>query len=211
MMINSEKAVFIDTNVLFYASNFKKYDILNWLNSVYPQIIVHEDVWKEVRTQHNQKLIQPFLTDGTWRLFETAEFSSISLEVYNTRKEAITTAFLKMNRYRRQQGLRVKNTADLGEIAILATCLMLNTGLICSNDFDIRTVIEQEHYSIFDESLAQEKLIQQDSVADFCVKAYQNQVANRKAVRTFYKAVVGTSDYAQQQLDYFDQRLLKSK
>lgn len=211
MMTNSEAGMFIDTNIIFYASNFERYDVFAWLNAVYPQIIVHEAVLSEVRTTADRLKVQQYLMDGTWRLFEASSLSPVFRTVYNTRKDEITQAFLRLATNRREQGLTAKNTANIGEISILAACLMLNVGVICSNDFDVRTIVAQEQLTVFDDGLAQEKLIQQESVADFCVKVYQRKVATRKAVRTFYKAIIGISEHAQKQLELFDQRLAESR
>ncbi len=49
-----------------------------------------------------------------------------------------------MNQHRAEQGKRVKYITDTGEIAILAVCLLEDAQLICSNDADIGTVVEQE-------------------------------------------------------------------
>lgn len=83
-----------------------------------------------------------------------------------------------MNLQRIAEGKRPKSVSNLGEIATIAACLMINAGIICSNDFDIRTVVVTEDYRISLEDT--DELITQDSAEDFCVHCIIHNVASRK-------------------------------
>ncbi len=93
-----------------------------------------------------------------------------------------------MNLQRIAAGKRPKTVSNLGEIATIAACLMINAGIICSNDFDIRTVVVLEDYRISLED--KDELISQDSAEDFCVYCVQQNVVSRKLVRNFYKTII---------------------
>ena len=114
--------------------------------------------------------------------------SPIEQEIYQQRLTDVKDAFHRMNLQRIAAGKRPKTVSNLGEIATIAACLMINAGIICSNDFDIRTVVVLEDYRISLED--KDELISQDSAEDFCVYCVQQNVVSRKLVRNFYKMII---------------------
>lgn len=114
--------------------------------------------------------------------------SPIEQEIYQQRLTDVKDAFHLMNLQRIAAVKRPKTVSNLGEIATIAACLMINAGIICSNDFDIRTVVVLEDYRISLED--KDELISQDSAEDFCVYCVQQNVVSRKLVRNFYKTII---------------------
>lgn len=128
-------------------------------------------------------------------------------EIYRNRLADVREAFREMNLTRIEEGKQAKTVSNIGEIATITACLMINARVICSNDFDIRTVVNQEDYRVLIDD--QDVLIIQDSAEDFCVYCYQNKIASRKNVRTFYKSIIFESRQRQIKLKQIDKRLDK--
>lgn len=87
------------------------------------------------------------------------------------------SAFNEMRLKSISEGARLKTTTDLGEIETIVACMMIHAQIICSNDFDIRSIIEQENYCISTDEA--DRSIIQDSAEDFCVYCCQNKIAKK--------------------------------
>ncbi len=56
MMSNSIQKVFIDSNMLIFAVDFQKNNILEWMNLLYDDIYIHIEVYNELLTSSIKKL-----------------------------------------------------------------------------------------------------------------------------------------------------------
>ena len=98
-------------------------------------------------------------------------------------------AFYQLNVKKEAEGRRLKNTNDLGEIHSLAAAMLLSAGIICSNDFDIREVIEDTPIYVTVEEEEESILMEQDTLEDFCYFVVSYGIAERSIVRKFFKAI----------------------
>lgn len=206
----SERAgkVFVDSNMIIFAAEFRRADVFAWINQLYGDIYIHADVYEELLFPTVKAKVDNLIDDGSWILFDpcaAGTLSAIQQDIYQQRLIDVKKAFQTMNMQRRAAGKLPKTVSNLGEIATIAACMMVGAAIICSNDFDIRTVVEQEDYriSVNDKDV----LLAQDSAEDFCTYCFQAKIATRKLVRSFYKTVIVESRYKEKQLIQLDERL----
>lgn len=116
-----------------------------------------------------------------------------------------------MNANRQLNGQRIKSTADTGEIATLAVCLIEDAELICSDDSYVLDVVKQEHYSYID-TAGIEHLIVTDSAVMFCKYCVSDIKIQRSIARKFYKSIIhsGNHQLIGQKLQDFDSLIPKS-
>lgn len=186
-MTDSPSKVFIDSNMLIFAADFKKENILEWMDSLYDEIYLHIDVYEELLTSSIRKKVETFAREKQWVIFDPFDTNFLTKpqqDIYRNRLMDVKDAFHRMNMVRIKNGQRVKTVSNLEEMATLAACMMINAQIICSNDFDIRTLIEQEDYRIMIDQ--QELPILQVSAEDFCFDCFQSGITSRKNVRAFY-------------------------
>ena len=67
--------------------------------------------------------------------------------------------------------------------------MLVSAGIICSNDFDIREVIEDTPIYVTVEEEEESVLMKQDTLEDFCCFVISYEIAERSMVRKFFKAV----------------------
>lgn len=207
-MTDRFRKVFIDSNMLIFAADFRHANVFEWMNQLYSKIFVHEEVYRELLSSDVKKIVNQQIKDGRWKLFSPDDSHCLSVEerlIYQQRLEDVAMAFKKMNRYRELAGQPPKTVSNLGEIATIAACLMIGAGIICSNDFDIRAVVAQENYRIVLDN--KDTLLLQDSAEDFCVYCYQISIAARKEIRKFYKTVISDANDRLEKLARLDDRL----
>ncbi len=191
MMSNRSDKVFIDSNMIIFAADFQQANVFEWINELYQNVYIHKEVYNELLFPSVKNTIDGLIAGGKWSLFDPKSATSLSpieQEIYQQRLTDVKDAFHRMNLQRIAAGKRPKTVSNLGEIATIAACLMINAGIICSNDFDIRTVVVMEDYRISLED--KDELISQDSAEDFCVYCVQQNVVSRKLVRNFYKTII---------------------
>lgn len=191
MMSNSIQKVFFDSNMLIFAVDFQKNNILEWMNLLYDDIYIHIEVYNELLTSSIKKTVRSFINEKQWTLFDPSDSSYLTKaeqEIYRNRLADVTESFQRMNLNRLKEGRPFKTVSNFGEIATITACLMINAKVICSNDFDIRTIVTQEDFRVLIDE--QDVLIKQDSAEDFCVYCYQKEIASRKSVRNFYKSII---------------------
>lgn len=207
-MTDSPQKVFIDSNMLIFAANFQKENVLEWMDNLYENIYIHIEVYNELLTSAIKNTVVSFVTEKQWLLFDPADSScltKVEQEIYRNRLTDVKEAFREMNLTRIGEGKRLKTVSNFGEIATITACLMVNARVICSNDFDIRMIAIQEDYRVLIDN--QEVLLVQDSAEDFCVYCYQNEIASRKSIRSFYKSIIFESHQRQFKLEQLDKRL----
>lgn len=206
-MTDRTNKVFIDSNMLMFAAEFQKADVFEWMDQLYDEIYIHQEVLNELILPSMKSKVETFLSTGRWQLFiPRTHLSNPEFEVYQERLSDVKYAFSQMRLNAIKAGELVKSTTDLGEIATLAACMMIGAQIICSNDFDIRKIVEQEDYCIFTDEA--DLPIIQDSAEDFCFHCYKNGIANRKDVRKFFGHIFReTPSIRQRKMDQLDNRL----
>lgn len=200
----------MDSNMIFYASSFKKENIFDWINQLYSNIYIHIEVYNELLNAEMKRTVNTYIESNQWILFDPIEEETLSIverDIYNQLLEDVTDAFSELNANRLKNGKFPKNVSNLGEIATITACMMVEARIICSNDFDIRSVVEQENYRI--EIDGEEVLILQDSAEDFCVYCYQRDIASRKSIRKFYKVIHVEDPNRERKVAELDKRLNK--
>lgn len=204
-MHRATEQVFIDTNMLLFATQYHRDDVFSWFNKLYGNIWVHIDVLEEILIKRQR--VQEEINANRWHLFDP--FANLSAEeqiVYNAYVTDIRNAFSRLNDRRAASGQRVKNTANTGEISTLAVCLTIDAHLICSNDFDIRDVVIAENYTFTDDE-NNERLIVQDTAEDFCFHCVLETDITKAQVRRFYKTLYDNANSRRKSLALLDQRL----
>ena len=188
-MTNRARKVFIDPNMLMFAAEFQQADIFSWLDQLYAEIYVHQEVLNELILPKVRGQVERYIERDKWQLvIPERDLKPAECEVYRVWLTDVKQAFTKMRLSTLAAGGWMKSTTDLGEMATIPACMLVGAQIICSNDFDIRTVVEKENYTI---ATAQADLpIIQDSAADFCVYCYQEQIASRKNVRKFFRFII---------------------
>jgi len=185
--VNRRKArVFIDTNMLIFAMQYHKENVFEWIELLYGNVWIHMSVLAELL--QGRAIVEREIRQRNWQIFDTSKLTANEKVIYASYVAEIKNAFRQMNLKRAAQGKRAKNTADIGEIATLAVCLLEDAQLICSDDADIQTVVRQEQYSYIDVDGAQH-LIAQNSAEDFCVYCVTEAGVAKSKVRHFYKTL----------------------
>ena len=185
--------VFIDANIIIHAGSFQKADVFQWMNQLYEEIYIHIEVVKELQVPSIRKKAEEFVASGRWILFDPQEETLVPTEdlydLYLIYLAEMREAFHQLDVKKEAEGRRLKNTNDLGEIHSLAAAMLVSVGIICSNDFDIREVIEDTPIYVTVEEEEESILMEQDTLEDFCYFVISHEVAERSMVRKFFKAI----------------------
>ena len=75
-------AVFVDSNILFYAAYFQKENIFEWITALYEKIYVHQEVLNELLDGKVRNPVQELLDSGIWVLFNPENADCLSDEEY---------------------------------------------------------------------------------------------------------------------------------
>lgn len=118
----------------------------------------------------------------------------------------VTLAFKKLDVKKENEGRLVKGTKNYGEISSIAACLFLGANLICSNDQDIKEVISDENYTNVDEEQDKERLIIQDTLADFCFYCVNSGIATKKEAVRFFKASLADDTKLSHKVDKLNEK-----
>ncbi|ANZ63142.1 hypothetical protein AYR62_02870 [Secundilactobacillus paracollinoides] len=204
MMIRQFEVAFIDTNILLYAAFFKKYSVFDWVDGLYKEIIIHRVVLDELLTE--RAYINAEIVKRHWKIFDDRSLSEAESSVYKNYVHMVQAGFKKVNRKRQVAGKRVKTTANRGEIGSIAACLLTDTPLICSNDFDIREVVLDQNY-VYVDLYGEEHLIIQDSLEDFCFYCVHDLHVPVSHVRQFLKSTFENQKLRTHALKSFDDRI----
>lgn len=197
--------VFIDANIIIYAESFEKTDVFLWINDLYEDIYIHKTVLDELKLSSTRKKINSFITEKRWILFDPEDEDTLSdalYDLYDAYVDNIYESFRQLNAKKIVESRELKYTNDLGEIHSLAAAVLLNAGIICSNDLDIREVIEDSEILITTDDETESVLITQDTLEDFCFYVIVYEIAKRRIARTFFKTI------HPDRVDVLDQRLL---
>lgn len=204
-MTKHPNKVFIDSNMIIFAARFQKANIFQWINRIYDNIYIHVDVYYEILDRGIRKKVDEEVNVGNWHIFDPRTLSSAEQAIYKERMKDVGNAFGEMNNQRIADDKPIKTVSNIGEIATITACMMIGARIICSNDFDIRTVVEQEDYRILVDG--EDVLIVQDSAEDFCVLCYQDNPSDRSIIRKFYKSIIAEAHDRKIKLAKLDSRL----
>lgn len=191
MMMRKGK-VFIDANIIIHAESFHKTDVFLWIHKLYEDIYIHKTVLNELELPSVREKINGFIAEGKWILFDPEDEEVVTdgmYDLYESYVDDMRDAFRQLDEKKITEERTPKNTNDLGEIHSLAAAVMLSAGIICSNDLDIREVIEDSEIFITADDEKESALIIQDTLEDFCFYVIISEVAERKITRQFFKAM----------------------
>ena len=185
---------FIDANILIEAAAYQAEDIFAWLTNVYEDIYIHQQVLEELQLSSVRRHVEAYIDDGTWTRFDPEDEETLSDDayaIYDSYVADIQQAFTNLNRKKAAEGRRLKHTNDLGEIHCLAAALVLQVGIICSNDYDIGEVITDESLTV---TINEEEVaMSQDTLVEVCYHVIHHGISTKSKARKFLK-IVGSSD-----------------
>lgn len=209
------RKAFIDANILQTAALYEKSDVYDWIDALYDTIYIHISVFQECLHSQVRRKIEDRLQSSRWILFDPDQSEELTDEqyvIYEQYRQFIGNGFRRLSARKRAEGKEAKLTRNVGEIDSLAAALLLSVDYICSNDYEIREVIESEQLQIAPEEDESPRSIIQDTFEDVCLKAVWEGIASRKEVRKFYSFVNGQDPEwkRKNKLTRFDQRLLES-
>lgn len=182
-------AVFVDANILIYCAKFRKSNSFAWLNDLYQTVYIHQMVLDEVVENESRSIIESAIESFHWKIFDPDDELELSYEeykIYEFHLETIKRAFQNLDKKKEVDGRQLKGTNDLGEMHSLAAALFLDAQIICSNDYDIREVIQDNQLRI--QYGNQDALLRQDTLVDFCYLLITHSVEKPSLVRKFLKA-----------------------
>jgi rRNA-processing protein FCF1 len=196
--------VFIDANIIKYATDYQKMDVFSWINALYEEIYIHQSVLEELVVTSLRQKAEEMLQSKQWKLFNPDEESTLSDELfplYESYVKDVRNSFRQLDEKKQVEGRPLKHTNDIGEIHSLAAAMILSANIICSNDFDIREVIEDAPIMITIDEEKDSILIEQDTLEDFCFYVVKFDIAKIKIVRKFFKSIQPNK------LEQFEQRI----
>lgn len=78
---------------------------------------------------------------------------------------------------------------DLGEIHSLAAARLLEASIICSNDYDIKEVIQDASIYVTSNGNRTHTLLRQDTLVDFCYYTIQENIEKSRVVHKFLSVI----------------------
>lgn len=196
-MIGNDSAeslnVFLDSNMIIYISQFKKYDVVTWVNSLYNKIYVHVDVLDELILSEPRDLCTKQIEQSNWILFNPENSDILNddqFEIYNSFYSEIRFDFKNF-----QLSRDIKQTTDKGDIAILAGCRTLSIAVVSTQDGDFEKVIRDNNYIVNakeDES-GIDTLIQVHDLEELGLLCIINEITTFSKVKKFISAVMPSS------------------
>lgn len=167
---------------------------------------------KELLIQPIRDKVQSLIDKRVWILFNPDDPECISDDefiIYESYVDLVKEGFKHLDIKKQQQGRVVKRTSNIGEIDSLAAAMLISANYICSNDYDIREVIQDEKLSVSLDEHLPPVLIEQDTIEDICYLCVEMKIASKKEVRQFFKYVYSqdTEDKKQSKLAILNIRL----
>ncbi|ACA42251.1 MULTISPECIES: PIN domain-containing protein [Lysinibacillus] len=186
--------VFIDTNILFYASQYHIKDVFQWIESLYEEIYIHQMVLDELISSTARSKVESKLKEGQWILFDPDDEETLSDEqfaIYEGYLSDVKQAFVDLDEKKKSEGRRLKNTNDLGEMHSLAAAMLIGASIIFSNDYDVLEVIHDAQLCITLDETEESVLIDHDSLLDFCCYLVDSKLESKGPVKKFLKLFQG--------------------
>lgn len=182
--------VFIDSNILIHATQYQLADVFLWIDQLYEEIFIYKVVLDELLETAVRSKVLAYIEKGKWCLFDPDDEEALSEEmyiIYERHVGDIKHAFRQLDKKKIQQGRQLKGTNDLGEIHCLAAAMLLSASIICSNDYDIKEVIDDATLVISVDEMADDVLIQQDTLLLFCYYVIYFHIEEISKVRKLLK------------------------
>lgn len=135
--------------------------------------------------------VESYHRNGKWKIFNPDREEDVSddlFSIYEVYLQEVRAAFRALDVKKQLQERPVKNTNDIGEIHSLAAAMLLDAKIICSNDYDIREVIEDTPILVNNQD--DSVLLEHDTLLDFCHWVVKFDVESRKSVRKFVKVII---------------------
>lgn len=199
--------VFIDSNIIFYATKYQKKDVFQWVESLYEEIYIHKIVLEELVTSTARANAESKINEGKWVLFDPDDEATLSDEMYDIYEgylSDVKQAFADLDEKKIREGRRLKNTNDLGEMHSLAAAMLLGASIIFSNDYDVLEVIQDAQLCITLDETEASVLIEHDSLVDFCYYLVLYKHESKNPVKKFLKYV------EEDKVDVFESKLKES-
>ncbi len=201
--------VFIDTNIIKHAADFRSSNVFQWICDLYELVYVHQGVYDELILGSLKSIVDQLIKNNDWILFNPYDDHTLTDDeyaIYDSLHQDVISAFERLDTKKESEGRIIKGTKNYGEISSITACLFLGANLICSNDQDIREVINDEHYIIVDEENDSERMIIQDTLSDFCYYCVEQGVASKKEAKRFFKASLAGDNKLSEKLNILNER-----
>lgn len=199
--------VFIDANIIFYATKFLNKDVFQWIESLYEEIYIHKQVLDELVSSTARASVETKLGEGKWLLFDPDDEETLSddlFDIYEGFFSDVKQAFADLDEKKIREGRRLKNTNDLGEMHSLAAAMLIGASIIFSNDYDVLEVIHDAQLCITLDETQESVLIEHDSLVDFCYYLVDYKLESKGPVKKFLKLFQGDK------VEDFENRLKES-
>lgn len=190
-----EGKVFIDANVLIHAATFKSANVFSWIDSLYEEIYIHQQVLEELLVISVRQTVKDYIDQGKWKLFNPDDEHSLTDDeyaIYESYLKDVRQAFIDLDKKKIRENRPLKHTNDLGEIHSLAAALLLGASIICSNDYDIKEVIQDTPIYATNDAAHTNVLIEQDTLVDLCYYTIKEDIEKLRVVRKFLSVVDST-------------------
>lgn len=100
MMNDRSDKVFVDSNMIIFAADFKNANVFEWINELYHNVYIHKEVYNELLFSSVKKAVDELIASGEWIFFDPKSASSLSpieQEIYQQRLNDVKDAFHRMN------------------------------------------------------------------------------------------------------------------
>jgi predicted nucleic acid-binding protein len=184
--------VFVDANILIHAATFKSANVFSWIDSLYKEIYIHQEVLEELLISDVRKTVEGYIAQGQWNLFNPDDENALTDDeyaIYESFLNDMRQAFVDLDNKKIKENRPLKHTNDLGEIHSLAAALLLGASIICSNDYDIKEVIQDTPIYVTNDEALTNILIEQDTLVDFCYYTIKEGIEKSRVVRKFLSVV----------------------
>lgn len=66
MMNDRSDKVFVDSNMIIFAADFKNANVFEWINELYQNIYIHKEVYNELLFPSVKKAVDKLIASGEW-------------------------------------------------------------------------------------------------------------------------------------------------
>lgn len=74
--------VFVDANIIIHAATFKSADVFSWINSLYEDIYIHQEVLDELLVSDVRNRVKSYIDQGKWKLFDPDDEKALTEDDY---------------------------------------------------------------------------------------------------------------------------------
>lgn len=62
--------VFVDSNMIIFAADFKNANVFEWINELYHNVYIHKEVYNELLFPSVKKAVDELIASGEWIFFD---------------------------------------------------------------------------------------------------------------------------------------------